>query len=376
MNKIDIEGVIGWDVTARGVKRALANFDQREDVSVTINSPGGYVDDGFGIYTALKNHPGTVNIHITGLAASMGSVIAMAGDSISMEETGLAMIHPPASVCWGTAVDMRKEADVLDKYETRLVKAYERRDLNLTPEELSNAIAETTWYTAEEFLNGGFIDSVTDGEPDANRAQNHAAVEWLRVAQYKNIPKAAAQFFKTNGAPQLIQPTGNFQDATQGSIDMTEEEKQKLIKDTQASVSARWDACIAVGASPELTKKIASNMAFDDKAAVDMLTDLKAQTTAAAPAPQDPPPADPPAPKAEGNNSAVLELLGKLQTAMSADVNGVPNNPEDRREAEAGKANAAANAQAKEAEAFKTRMANMAARTGYRNPAAAKGESA
>lgn len=196
MNNIDIEGVIGWDVTAADVKRQLRNFGENEDVTARVNSPGGYIDDGFGIYTALKNRPGNVHMHITGLAASMASVIVMAGNYVSMEETGIAMIHPPSSIAWGTAVDMRKEAEVLDKYESRIVRAYERRTLNLTAEELSNAIAETSWYTAEEFLEAGFIDEVTDGQPDVGRAENRAAIEWLRVAQYKNIPKAAQRFFE------------------------------------------------------------------------------------------------------------------------------------------------------------------------------------
>lgn len=69
-----------------------------------------------------------------------------------------------------------------------------------------------------------------------------------------------------------------------------------------------------------------------------------------------------------------LALLQTMQSMMSGDVNSIPNNPEDRRETEAKAANTKANAQAKEAEAFKTRMANMARATGYRNPAATRGD--
>ena len=376
MNKLDIEGVIGWDVTASSVKRALAEFDESEDLLATLNSPGGYIDDGFSIYTALKNRPGNVHIHITGIAASMGSVIAMAGDIVTMEETGLAMIHPPSSIAWGTAVDMRKQADVLDKYESRIVTAYERRTLKLSSEELANAIAEETWYTAQEFLAAGFIDEVRDGEPAASTTQNRASVEWLRVAQYKNIPKAASQFFKTNGPPlkniQFVE--NNFQGAKQGLTDMTEEQKQKLLADNAAAVNARWAACMAVGASAELTQKIASNMAFDDAAAVDMLNHLKASTAPPAPAPETPvAPAAAAATAAPTDpGAAALALVGHMQSLLSGDVNAIPNNPEDRREAEAKAAEKQANAQAKETEAFADRMAKMAARTGYKNPAPVK----
>ena len=383
MNRIDIEGVIGWDVTASSVKRSLAEFGEGEDVFVTLNSPGGYIDDGFGIYTALKNRSGNVHIHITGLAASMGSVIAMAGDTVSMEDTGLAMIHPPSSIAWGTAVDMRKQADVLDKYESRIVTAYERRTLQLTSEELADAIAEETWYTATEFRDAGFIDQVTDGEPATSQTQNRAAFEWLRVAQYKNIPKAASQFFKANGTPQLknIQFVENsFQDAKQGLIDMTKEEQQKLVTDTQAAMNTRWAACIAVGADAEMTNKIAGNMKFSDDEAVEMLTDLKAKTAAPEPAPAAPAApaaadAAPAAPAAATDpGAAALALVAKMQAVFSSDVNEVPSNPEDRRAAEAAAATAKTEAQAKEAEAFKTRMQKMARRTGSRVPAFARDE--
>lgn len=376
MNKLDIEGVIGWDVTASSVKRTLAEFDESEDLLATLNSPGGYIDDGFSIYTALKNRPGNVHIHITGIAASMGSVIAMAGDTVTMEETGLAMIHPPSSIAWGTAVDMRKQADVLDKYESRIVTAYERRTLKLSSEELANAIAEETWYTAQEFLAAGFIDEVRDGEPAASTTQNRASVEWLRVAQYKNVPKAASKFFKTNGAPKLTNIQfieNNFQDDEQALIDMTEEEKQKLVSDAQAAMNARWTACIAVGADTEMTNKIAGNMKFSDDEAVEMLNDLKAKTDSAKPAPAAPTgsestgtPATPAS--AQDPGAAALALVAKLQDALSSDVNDIPNNPEDRRAAEAAAAIKHSDQTALEAENFKTRMENMARRTGFRNP--------
>lgn len=201
MNKgtIDIEGVIGWEVLARDIKRELKDMGEVDEIDVFINSPGGYIDDGFGTFTALKNHSAKINMHITGMAASMGSVIAMAGDTVTIEETGMMMIHPPASIAWGTAVEMRKEADVLDKYESRIATAYKRRDLNISNDELSEAIADETWYTAQEALEAGFVDAVTDGEQAANEPSN-AAIEWLRVARYKNAPESVAKQIKTNRA--------------------------------------------------------------------------------------------------------------------------------------------------------------------------------
>jgi hypothetical protein len=120
----------------------------------------------------------------------------MAGDSITIEETGMFMIHPPANIVWGTAVDMRKEADVLDKYQARITKAYQRRELSMSDAELDAAIADETWYTAEEVVQAGFVDSIADGAGSDSEGVGEStdpfdsAVQWLRVAAYKNMPDA------------------------------------------------------------------------------------------------------------------------------------------------------------------------------------------
>ena len=200
-NVIDIEGVIGWEVTARDVKRQLADMGDVDEIQVNINSPGGYIDDGFGIYTALVNHPATIHTHVTGMAASMASVLARAGDTTTIEPTGMFMIHPPSSIVWGTAVDMRKGADVLDKCETRLVKAYNRRDLNIDADELAESIAAETWYTSDEAVAAGFADSVSEGgEQSIDEGAANNALAWMKVAAFKNAPDNVAEsfgFYKT-----------------------------------------------------------------------------------------------------------------------------------------------------------------------------------
>ncbi len=247
MNKgtIDIEGVIGWEVTARNVKRELKDMGDVDEIDVFMNSPGGYIDDGFGTFTALKNHPAKINMHITGMAASMGSVIAMAGDTVTIEPTGMMMIHPPASIAWGTAVEMRKEADVLDKYESRLITAYKRRDLNISEDDLKEAVADETWYTAQEALDAGFVDSITDGQEEPAEATN-AALEWLRVAKYKNAPEEIANKIKTNRAKSnklkqdLILNDGSAVKTTEGT-EMTKEVDVSAA-DIEAQVSAAVEA--------------------------------------------------------------------------------------------------------------------------------------
>ena len=257
--EIEIEGVIGWEVVARNVKKELKDMGEVDEIDVYLSSPGGYIDDGMDTFTALKNHPAKINMHITSAAYSMGSVIAMAGDTISIEPTGMIMIHPPASIAWGTAVEMRKEATALDKYEERLVKAYKRRGekLNISESELDDAIAETTWYTAEEALDAGFVDAISDGIEDVAIEPSNAAVEWLRVARYKNAPEAISKQIKTNRAKtqalanKLINNGGSAAETT----------GDEMSKYTQAELDA------AVKAATEAATKEAKVQA--DKEAVD-----------------------------------------------------------------------------------------------------------
>ena len=246
---IDIEGVIGWEVTARDVKRQLKEMGDVEEIDVFMNSPGGYIDDGFGTFTALKNHPAKINMHITGMAASMGSVIAMAGDTVTIEPTGMMMVHPPASIAWGTAAEMRKEADVLDKYESRIITAYKRRDLNMTNDELKEAVADETWYTAQEALDAGFVDSISDGESEEQEPTN-SVLEWLRVAKYKNAPQSIAKKIKTNRVKsnkltkELISNDGSAVQTHEEGTNMTDE-KTYSEAELKAEVNKAVDAANA-----------------------------------------------------------------------------------------------------------------------------------
>ncbi len=240
MNTIDIIGVIGWDVTAYSVKRALAEVGEVDSLKVNLSSPGGYVDDGFDIYALLKNHPAHITFNITSMAYSMGSVIVQAGDVVTMEDTAMLMVHKPSGLVWGNADDMRDEAVTLDKYESRLIKAYNRRDaLKLSKKQLKEAISETTWYTSDEALAAGFVDKIIDGkDQDEIPEISDSAINWLRVAGYKGTPNQITQHIESNGGdltpfnPFKVQP---FINKTGGnSAANPKEDDSKMSKYTEA----------------------------------------------------------------------------------------------------------------------------------------------
>ena len=248
METIEIEGVIGWDVTSAGVKRQLREIGDADEILVEINSPGGYIDPGFGIYTALKNHPAQIHMHVTGLAASMGSVLLGAADRVTIEPTAMVMIHPPANIVWGTAKEMRAEADTLDKYESRAVKAYQRLPLTLDSEQLAEAIADTTWYTAEEAVDAGFAAEISDGSPTGESEISNTAVQWLRLAAYENMPEQLATLVKPNKTKKtqlssklIFNPDCSAVDQPTEGNDMTEEVTLSKA-DHEAAVQSAVDA--------------------------------------------------------------------------------------------------------------------------------------
>jgi ATP-dependent Clp protease, protease subunit len=81
------------------------------ELTVRINSPGGSVFDGVAIYNALKRHQAMVTVWVDGIAASIASMIAMAGEEVVMPENAMLMLHDPSALVIGTSADMRLMAD-------------------------------------------------------------------------------------------------------------------------------------------------------------------------------------------------------------------------------------------------------------------------
>lgn len=149
-----------WDmIDSKLVMESLRGYEGR--VTVRANSYGGSVDEAIAIYNALTRHKGGVDVAIDSIAASAMSYIAMAGERVTISANGMIMIHSPWTFTYGNAESLRAEADVLDKYEERLLAAYDRR-LNLGRDGVKELLAAETWYTADEALEAGLVDAIED----------------------------------------------------------------------------------------------------------------------------------------------------------------------------------------------------------------------
>lgn len=160
----DIEAVQMWgdEVTPDTLRRELDGVTGPLDVY--INSGGGDVFAGMAIYNIIKRHADDVTVYIDGLAASIASVIAMAGDKIIMPENALLMIHNAWTMAIGNARDMRQTAEELDRVDSLIRDIYTART-GQDAESVTSAMEAETWYTAAEALEAGMIDEV-----EANKA--------------------------------------------------------------------------------------------------------------------------------------------------------------------------------------------------------------
>jgi ATP-dependent Clp protease protease subunit len=153
----------GEGVTAKGFADQLKALGDVKTINVRINSPGGDVFDGVAIYNQLANHPAIVNVAIDGLAASIASIIALAGDKITIAENALMMIHNPWSFAIGEAGDMRKMADTLDKIRGTLLGTYAART-GIDEKKLGMMMDEETWMDGKEAVKLGFADEVSEAK--------------------------------------------------------------------------------------------------------------------------------------------------------------------------------------------------------------------
>lgn len=159
--EISIHDEIGaWGISAKDFLGQLKNIPAGRPLTLSLHSPGGEVFDGLAIYHALKAR-GNVNVRIEGLAASMASVIAMAGTRIEMPRNAYLMIHNPSGFAMGESSDMRQLADLLDKLKGSLIAAYRDRTKK-SDEDLTAMMDAETWLTGEEAVAQGFADTLTD----------------------------------------------------------------------------------------------------------------------------------------------------------------------------------------------------------------------
>jgi len=163
-------------VNAQGFIEEIKSFKD-SPMNLHINCVGGDVFDGMAIYNIIKKRTSKTTVYIEGIAASMGSVIALAADTVVMAENSLFMIHNAWGGAMGEAKEMKKTARLLDKISGEIADIYVKKT-KLPYDKVKEMMDEETWLNAEEALELGFIDSISDAIKVAAKYD---------VSKFKNI---------------------------------------------------------------------------------------------------------------------------------------------------------------------------------------------
>lgn len=309
-----------WDdgFTASEVIDALAMLGRDADVTVRINSGGGYTDDGIAIFNALSAHRGTVNVVVDAIAASSASVIAMAGDTITMRSGALMMIHDPAGGTYGDAAAHEKTTDILNKLAGVMADIYAERTGD-DVEDIRDEMKAELWMTGDEAVDRGFATATEKGKARAATAFDYRVYaqaprklvalakkqKWSFEAVTRKAASAAKPEAHEKETPTMAAPPKAAETPTAAAP--REPEQAPAGQADEAAIHARIEA-IMEGDEGQANPPLAKHLAFRTRMSVeDAIATLKA---AAADAPKAKAQADdPPDPaRYQASRSAAADL--------------------------------------------------------------------
>jgi ATP-dependent Clp endopeptidase proteolytic subunit ClpP len=186
-----------WGTGLSQVKEQLVNSGANK-INLQINSPGGSVTEGLAIAAFIKSFPATINTLIIGLAASIATPIALAGDEVSIDRDSFFMIHNPWTQTAGEADDLRETADLLDKMRNQLAKIYlakieqSKKLVNGRKDSTMKQIVlwmdNETWFTAQEAFDAGLVDKVINRKKNTDKETAKSILN--KVKSFNNAPLA------------------------------------------------------------------------------------------------------------------------------------------------------------------------------------------
>ena len=169
-----------WGVTAKMLADELKAIGTVDSILLGISSDGGDAFEGMAMFNALVRHPATVTVRIDGIAASAASLVAMAGDRVTMAQGSTLMIHRPWTVTGGDFEDLRSVSDALEGLTDNYIDIYVNRR-NLDRAEVDRIVAAESWLSAQEAMDAGFADEVI---------ATPAIAASIATGRYRNTPAA------------------------------------------------------------------------------------------------------------------------------------------------------------------------------------------
>lgn len=267
--EILIYGDIGeswWSesVSAGQFVRELQALDV-EAITVRINSIGGSVPDGIAIHNAMKRHRAQITTIVDGMALSIASLIALAGDTVQMAENATYMVHAPWTYAAGNAVELREVADQLDTWSAAMSTSYASKSGKPQAEMLALITdGKDHWYTAEEAKAAGFIDTVVSAAPVAAMAS-------ADLSHFRDVPEhVRAQLAAARSQSTVTRSHPAAAAATNPEQSMPEKNPAaNPTAATQPDQAAAIAAATAAGVQAEATRRADITAAYEKFNAAD-----------------------------------------------------------------------------------------------------------
>ncbi|MDX6806322.1 head maturation protease, ClpP-related [Terrihabitans rhizophilus] len=210
---------------------ALAQIDDTSELTVRLNSPGGIATEGAAIHALLSRREGATNVVVDGVAMSSASLIAMAGDTITMTLGSTMMIHDPENISVGNSDAHAKSIEHLETLATSFARIYAGKS-GKSPEECRSLMKAETWFTPEEAVAAGFADAPGDTKaraaaPHDYRAYAHAPKRLRALAAKKNWHRKDADMAAPSAADPRQAEENSMSEANQGGPNTADIERAR-----------------------------------------------------------------------------------------------------------------------------------------------------
>ena len=214
----DIYSFLGYEVASPNqLNEALSNANG-QDITLEINSPGGYIDAGSEMYTALKKYSGNITAQVVGQACSAASWIALAANKVEMSPTAQMMIHRVSAGVEGNADDLTSVLQSLDSMDQTYVDLYSERT-GLEKQEVYRMMCATTWMNAKQAVEKGFADSIMFENDQTPAVVNAYGVPVLSNSAISKIKELIHT--KTNDVSKPIENTKENTNKRQAKKDLS-----------------------------------------------------------------------------------------------------------------------------------------------------------
>ena len=217
---------------------------QEGDIEININSNGGDVAGGLAIANAIKAYnKGKKTCNVLGVAASMASVIACAGDELKMGQGAFLMVHNPWTVTMGNAEELRKDADTLDKMRDSILGFYQSKAYGKSADDLKALMDDETWLSADEARAAGFLVDDYAGELKAAASLTRRA-----FAKAPDAAKALVEFHDRKpepAAPRTPEPSAENWEARFKGLSQKFNDLQQKSAASLAEIEEQHKAALA-----------------------------------------------------------------------------------------------------------------------------------